>query len=300
MDEKNLINDVGPPELREEISAPIAEGRRAFFAPGMLETRDRPMRQVDWRESGSGDGTRILEGYASTFNQEYTLYEGDDWVLKERIEPAFFDNVLAKNPDVFLNVGHDMNKVMGRTLNKGGVSGLKLTTDAHGLAIYSRLNPQNRAVQEIAPMMDDRLMDQMSFAFRVNPSGVRWESSVLPDGREIDTRVLTECAQLVDVCVCALGANDNTGASLRSYLDGIKELKGSGTHVTNRDGHPETAEGTQATNPEVPAQTRGTQVDNPAVERDHLVLLARARAARVRFQLKEDKNVNNRRENAAV
>jgi HK97 family phage prohead protease len=283
-----------------EANETMTDNRRAFFAPGMLETRDRPMQKVDWRESGSGDGTRILEGYASTFNQEYTLYEGDDWVLKERIEPTFFDNILATNPDVFLNVGHDMNKVMGRTLNKTGVSGLKLTTDNHGLAIYSRLNPANKAVQEITPMMDDRLMDQMSFAFRVNPSGVRWETSVLPDGRELDIRVLTDCSQLVDVCVCAMGANDNTEASLRSYIDAIKETKRDGTRVTNRDGRAKTAEGTPVDNPEVPVKTQGTRVDSPAVKRDRLALLARAKEARVRYNQKEYVYANNRGQDAPV
>src|SRR5450759_2488034 len=117
-----------------------------------------PLNKLEWRESKSGDGSRVLDGYASVFGVRTTLYNGRDYQMDEIISPGAFDAVLAGSPDVHLNMGHDNNKSMARTTAPGPMSKLQLTADAHGLRVYARLNPENRTVQELTPMMNDGVM----------------------------------------------------------------------------------------------------------------------------------------------
>ncbi|MBT9156869.1 MAG: hypothetical protein DDT37_01860 [Firmicutes bacterium] len=195
------------------------EQLRAFFMP---ETRmvAVPLSGMEWRESGSGDGSRIISGYAAVYGQETILYAGVHFSLKERIALGAFDNVLAKRPDVHLTIGHDMTKAIART-GITGTAGLELQSDAHGLRVYARLSNQDPDVQSLATKMDLGIMDQMSFSFRVLPTGCKYETTTDEHGHETDLRIITEIAELFDVCVCAKGAYDQTSASLRTLLANI-------------------------------------------------------------------------------
>lgn len=241
---------------------------RDAFAEVDMRTLVLPIDDIQWRESQSGDGSRVFSGYAAVFDTETTLYEGTHYIWREKLDPHCFDGILATEPDVHFNMGHDMNRSMARTKAPGPLSTLQLTTDAHGLRVYARLNPKNRTVQELIPLMDDGVMDQMSFAFRVKRDGMNTESVTEGDGPEIETDTITEIADLFDVCVCARGAYPTTEASLRSML-------GTGAHVPNRE-VPGTDEGARTA---VPSQADGAQ-DDPAVERKRALLLAEASLVR--------------------
>ncbi len=192
---------------------------RAVFIP---ETRTVavPINGLEWRESGSGDGSRILSGYAAVYEQETTLFTGMHYTIRERIAIGAFNNVLAKNPDVHLSIGHDMTKVIART-GLTGIGGLELRGDAHGLRVYARLSPRDPDVQSLAAKMDLKIMDQMSFSFRVLASGCEYKTTVDANGHETDLRVINEIAELFDVCICAKGSYTQTEASLRMLLTNI-------------------------------------------------------------------------------
>ncbi|MBT9154981.1 MAG: hypothetical protein DDT39_01671 [Firmicutes bacterium] len=197
------------------------EQLRAVFTPE-IRMVSVPLSALEWRQSGSGDDSRILSGYAAVYEQIADLYLGTHYTLKERITTGAFNSVLAKNPDVHLTVGHDMTKAIART-GLTGIGGLELRSDAHGLRIYARLNPHDPDVQSLAAKMDLKIMDQMSFSFRVEASGSKIETTIDTMGHETDLRIINEIAELFDVCVCARGIYSHTEASLRTLWAGISE-----------------------------------------------------------------------------
>lgn len=252
--------------MLEEVKDLRPEDIRNLLMPER-RTLEVPLQNIEWRESGSGDGTRILSGYASVYNQTTTLYAGTYYTLKERINEGAFFSVLAKNPDVHFNMGHDMNRAMARTGIKG-VGGLELSSDAHGLRVYARLSPTDPDVQALSAKMDLGIMDQMSFAFQVLAKGCKYETETDANGMKTDTRIINEIENLYDVCVCTQGAYPTTEASLRSLLNisGMRSI--------------EVPQKPEERSEEVPQETDSAQ---NAVERDRLMLLARAKVATIKF-----------------
>jgi HK97 family phage prohead protease len=252
--------------LPKEFKELTPEQLRAMFAPER-RTVEVPLQELEWRESGSGDGSRILTGYAAVYNQETTLYAGTYYTIKERINEGAFFSVLQSNPDVHFNMGHDMNRAMARTGIKG-VGGLELSSDGHGLRVYARLNQNDPDVQCLAAKMDLGIMDQMSFAFQVKAKDCKYTSVTDENGMETDTREINNISNLYDVCVCAQGAYPTTEASLRSLLNisGMRSI--------------EVPPKTEERSDEVPQKTDSAQ---NAVERDRLMLQARAKVATIKF-----------------
>jgi HK97 family phage prohead protease len=254
------------------------EAARSFF---MGETREvvMPIDKLEWRESSSGDGSRILTGYAAVHNQETTIYSGSYWTMKEVIQAGAFNAVLSKNPDVHLVIGHDMSRAVART-GINGIGGLELTSDAYGLKVYARLNPDDPDCKALAAKMDLGIMDQMSFAFKLQAGGY----SVLTTtdevtGHETDLRTITEIAELYDVSVVSQGAYPQTEAALRSLMHSIQFADRRSSEVeSDRHG------GAQGT--EVPRNDDGAQTE--AVKHQLLVLSTRARIATNKYQPRKE------------
>ncbi|MBT9134593.1 MAG: hypothetical protein DDT38_01332 [Firmicutes bacterium] len=194
---------------------------KAAFAPEQ-RTMTVPIGDLEWRESQSGDGSRILVGYAAVYERETVLYAGDRFTLNEKLAYGAFAKVLATSPDVHLTIGHDMTKTIART-GITGIGGLELKSDIHGLRVYARLSDRDPDVQSLAAKMDLKIMDQMSFSFRVLESGCKYETTTDEHGRETELRIITEIAELFDVCICAKGAYTQTEASLRTLLANFTE-----------------------------------------------------------------------------
>lgn len=197
-----------------ELDGLSPEQVRALFV-GERTVRERPHAEIEWREPGNGENIRVLIGYPAVFNSITTLYEGKSWVMQERIDPGFFRGVLAD--DCHLNYVHESASVMARN-GMSGPGGMELSTDAHGMRVYARLPLDDLDVQRLAPKMDRRIVDQMSFAFTVAPGGDRCEIFTDEEGREVWLYTLLTCKRLYDVCVCPLGQYSQTEAMLRSYF----------------------------------------------------------------------------------
>ncbi|MBT9154556.1 MAG: hypothetical protein DDT39_01234 [Firmicutes bacterium] len=244
------------------------EQLRDLFAPE-IRTVAVPLTDFEYRASQSGDGSRILTGYAAVYEQEAFLYSGSRWTLRERITTGAFNNVLTKNPDVHLTIGHDMTKAIART-GISGIGGLELRSDAHGLRVYARLNSHDPDVQSLTAKMDLRIMDQMSFSFRILPAGSKHEITTDEHGHETELRIITEIAELFDVCVCARGSYTQTSASLRTLLANITVGA-------------ETVSGKlPVRSKEVPAD--GVGVATTLVDHQHYALLMRAKMAANKFK----------------
>lgn len=196
----------------------------------MFETPERRLSihldDLELRDAGeTGDGSYTFTGTAAVFNTVTTLYSGKYWTLQERMLPGAFTNVLnSPDLDVHLNHGHDMKTAIARLTSVGPegtvkVGGMKLWEDDNGLRVFARLNGKVSTVQDLAVLMADGVIDQMSFAFRI---GRETLTTTVEDERETDLWTVEEISELYDVCVCAQGAYPTTSAVLRTALGGLR------------------------------------------------------------------------------
>lgn len=160
------------------------------------------------------DGKKFhhLEGYASTVDQPYEMY--DFWgPYTEIVDRDAFAVTLAADPDVAFLLNH-RGMTMART--KSGT--LTLSVDDHGLATSAFLNPERGDVKDLVHAIDDGDIDQMSFAFRI----IRGQWS--PDYTEY--RILEVDLDRGDVSAVNYGANPFTSISARSKqaLESIEDL----------------------------------------------------------------------------
>jgi len=103
-----------------------------------------------------------VEGYASVFNVEYEMWDAFG-PYTESVAPDAFDKSLANGPDVAFLVNHK-GVTMARTTN----GTLDVYADDIGLGVRALLNAERQDVRDLASAINDRLIDQMSFAFILN------------------------------------------------------------------------------------------------------------------------------------
>jgi HK97 family phage prohead protease len=156
-----------------------------------------------------------VTGYASTFNEPYTLYE-DDWIVyREQVAPDAFDD--ADMADVIMQYDHQ-----GRVFARISNGTLDVGTDEKGLLVDADLGGT-----ELGRQLYDEIRggytDKMSFGFTVaTDEELRSDRE---DGRRDILRTITGIAKLYDVSAVSIPANDGTsiGVSTRSRIDGVIE-----------------------------------------------------------------------------
>lgn len=175
--------------------------------------------------SGSGDGSYTISGHAAVFNTATTLYDGSFARVREQIAPGAFTKVLASQPLVHLNHGHDMLSAIAAT-NVAGVGGLQLTQDAEGLRFFARVPMDDPDAQRLAAKMRTGVVSQASFAFQIGDED--YAEGTTPDGRPDELFTIKEVSDLYDVCACAQGAYPTTSATLRGLAAAIGHSLGEG------------------------------------------------------------------------
>lgn len=159
-----------------------------------------------------------VTGYATTFNEPYVLFEDDDIVYREQVDPKAFDD--TDMSDVIMQYDHE-GRVFARTNNNT----LTVTPDEKGLYIEADLGGT-----EIGRQLFDEIRggytDKMSFGFIVDKDEeLRTDAE---DGRIDILRTITGISKLFDVSAVSIPANDGTsiGVSTRSRIDGaIGEIR---------------------------------------------------------------------------
>jgi HK97 family phage prohead protease len=159
--------------------------------------------EVRAKANGTG-GTRYeLDGYASTYDQSYEMYDmfGD---YTEVVRAGAGEKTLSESPDVVLVFNHD-----GMPMARTKAGNLTLSEDTTGLHMNApSLNGDQCIVRDVVAGIQDGTLDEMSFAFRVT----RQEWS--PDWMQRD---ITEYSlHRGDVSVVTYGANPTTSVALRS------------------------------------------------------------------------------------
>lgn len=159
-------------------------------------------------DTGEADSYNV-RGYATTFNEKYTLYEDKYCRIDEQVDSHAFDK--CDMSDVIFQYDHE-GRVFARTSNDT----LKLTADAHGLEVNAYLGGTEIG-RNLYEEIKGGYTSKMSFGFHVNSNEIKEEEL---DGKTIYTRTIKGIDKLYDVSAVSLPANDGTEISARSLKDG--------------------------------------------------------------------------------
>lgn len=164
--------------------------------------------------AGDDNGEMIVEGYATTFNQPYLLYDWRDYKVMEQIHPDAFK--YCDMTDVIMQYDHE-GRVFAR--NKNGT--LTLSVDTTGLKVTADLSGTDLG-RQLYQEIKGGYTDKMSFGFTVaedqRVSTVDHENNV-----ETVTRTITKIKKLYDVSAVSIPANDGTSISARRTANGVIE-----------------------------------------------------------------------------
>lgn len=168
-----------------------------------IQYREMQMRAAD-------TDSMVVEGYATTFNQPYVLWEDDEMRIMEAVDSRAFEG--ADMSDVIMQYdhrGHVFARIRNNTLNvRTDETGLFISADLGGTEIGRQLYTEIKG----------GYTDKMSFAFTVTDEKVDRQ---MVDNKRVITRLITKIGKLYDVSAVSVPANDGTSISARSFCDGI-------------------------------------------------------------------------------
>ena len=154
------------------------------------------------------DDEKRVTGYATTFDQPYTLYDSGDYELREIIDANAFDD--TDMSDVIMQYDHQ-----GRVFARMSNGTLEVTPDKpNGLYITADLSGTtlgNQVYEEIK----GGYTNKMSMGFKVDRSADVWTREQL-ENKTIETRRINSISKLYDVSAVSIPANGNTSIEARS------------------------------------------------------------------------------------
>ena len=166
---------------------------------GLMETRT------------AEDGAKVVEGYATTFDQPYQLWRDKEMTVNEQVDRnAFAETDMT---DVIMQYDHE-GRVFARIAN----GTLELEADEHGLKIRANLGGTEIG-RQLFEEIEGGYTNKMSFGFTV--TGEERRTSKDADGHITVLRTITKIGKLFDVSAVSLPANDATEISARSVGDGL-------------------------------------------------------------------------------
>ena len=172
------------------------------------ESRNMTMRAMDYDPD---EARKVVEGYASTFDEAYTLFDGDGWRYDEIVDRGAFD--ATDMSDVIMQYDHQ-----GRVFARNKNNTLEVIPDEKGLFIRADLGGTELG-RELYDEIRGGYTDKMSFGFTV--TGEYEEREKLDDGFVIYTRHIKSVGKLYDVSAVSIPANDGTSISVRNLTDGV-------------------------------------------------------------------------------
>ena len=178
------------------------------------EYRDMYLAVAERAEDEVTDEKRV-EGYATTFNEPYVLFDDDDVIYREQVDPNAFDN--TDMSDVIMQYDHE-----GRVFARTGNNTLTVTPDEKGLFITADLGGTEIG-RNLYEEIRGGYTDKMSFGFIVDKDEEL--RSDADDGRIDILRTITSISKLYDVSAVSIPANNGTsiGATTRSRINGVIE-----------------------------------------------------------------------------
>ena len=174
------------------------------------EYRDMTMEVRTAETEEAPDERKVVTGYASTFNEPYTLFENDNWRFNEVVDARAFDN--TDMSDVIMQYDHE-----GRVFARMSNNTLTVIPDEKGLLIEADLGGTELG-RQLFEEIRGGYTNKMSFGFTVDGEEVRDMKDA--DGKDLTVRTITSVRKLYDVSAVSLPANDATSISVRSLTDG--------------------------------------------------------------------------------
>jgi len=162
------------------------------------------------KESEDVDERLIVEGYATTFNQPYTLWEDDGYRVIEQIDRNAFEK--TDMTDVIMQYDHE-----GRVFARVSNGTLELKADEHGLLVRADLGGTEIG-RQLYEEIKGGYTSKMSFGFTVEDDERLITEA---DGVETILRTITGIRKLYDVSAVSLPANNATEISARAYCEGV-------------------------------------------------------------------------------
>lgn len=152
----------------------------------------------------------LVEGYATTYNQPYTLYEDEYMEIREQVAPNAFEKTDLS--DVIMQYDH-----MGRVFARVSNNTLSLLSDDTGLLITANLGGTSEG-RKLHEEIKGGYTTKMSFGFVVESETIE---EFEEDGKKIYIRTITAVKKLYDVSAVSLPANDATSISARTFCNGV-------------------------------------------------------------------------------
>ncbi len=173
------------------------------------EYRRLELSGIEFREEGD---QKIVDGYATVFNEEYTLYSYAGYEVRESFDPASFDETDLS--DVIMQYDHE-----GRVFARGSNGTLTVKPDQHGLRIRADLGGTEIGRQLFGEIKGG-YTTKMSIGFTVKTQE-RTEERDEDAGKTVVHRKITGVKKLYDVSAVSLPANDATEISARNFGEGV-------------------------------------------------------------------------------
>lgn len=156
------------------------------------------------------DEQMVVKGYASTFNEPYTLYQDEGYTFREEVSERAFDS--TDMSDVIMQYDHQ-----GRVFARKSNNTLMVTPDEKGLYIEADLGGTELG-RQLYEEIRGGYTNKMSFGFTVSGD----EMVTNDTGGHVDVlRIITDIGKLYDVSAVSIPANDSTSISIRSLTDGV-------------------------------------------------------------------------------
>ena len=180
-----------------------------------VKTNEREYRQImveNMETRDADNGEKIVEGYATTFDQEYRLWGDARYEVLESIDRNAFDK--TDMSDVIMQYDHE-----GRVFARKSNGTLQLAADEHGLKIRADLGGTEIG-RQLYEEIKGGYTTKMSFGFTVGKQE-RTETEDKETGKVTVHRKITEIRKLYDVSAVSLPANDATEISSRMIGKGV-------------------------------------------------------------------------------
>ena len=174
------------------------------FKPNQREYRSFQMSAAP--ADADNEQSYIVEGYATTFDDPYELYDEYFEVIDRS---ALAD---ADMSDVIFQLNHE-----GQPMARNRNNTLSLMCDDHGILVRADLGG-SQAGRELYEAIKSGLVDRMSWGFSIAKGGWKYDEST-------HTSTITKVAKVFDVSAVSRPANEGTEIKARSYLDGVIEAE---------------------------------------------------------------------------
>lgn len=179
------------------------------------EYRNFEVRALEPQEQQEEDEQRkVVRGYASTFENQYTLWDDGETIIREVIDRHAFDD--TDMSDVIMQYDHE-----GRVFARASNDTLRVAPDEVGVAIEADLGGTELG-RQIYDEVRGGYTNKMSVGMKIDRSRDVWTSEQL-NGKNVEVRRVMRVAKLYDVSAVSIPANDATSISVRSLVDGVIE-----------------------------------------------------------------------------